>query len=79
MQAYRKDTIPVHDRPFKLHSKVVRFEKDGVAIQFDKMTVYHVVPDVCFGVRRQWGWIHFFAGSADLKVFLPPANTTAEL
>lgn len=33
-------SIPGQDRPFKLHSKVVRTEKEGVAIQFDKMTVY---------------------------------------
>ncbi len=33
-------SIPGQGRPFKLHSKVVRTEEEGVAFQFDKMANY---------------------------------------
>jgi len=41
-------SIHRQDRPFKLHGTVVRTEKEGVAIQFDKMTVYsrQILDDV---------------------------------
>lgn len=33
-------TIPGFDKPFKLEGKVVRVEKEGLAIQFEKITPY---------------------------------------
>lgn len=44
-------SIPGQNRPFKLHSKVVRTEKEGVGIQFNKMSVYsrRVLDDVLSG------------------------------
>ncbi len=33
-------SIPGQDRPFKLHGKIVRTEKEGAGVQFDEMAAY---------------------------------------
>lgn len=35
-------SIPRHDTPFKLHGKITRIDKDGIAIRFDKVSPYFV-------------------------------------
>ena len=46
-------SIPGQEKPFKLHSKIVRTEEEGVAIQFDKMAAYsrQTLDDVLSGSR----------------------------
>lgn len=35
-------SIPRHDTPFKLHGEIIRIDKDGIAIRFDKVNPYFV-------------------------------------
>ncbi len=52
-------SIPGHNRPFKLHSKVVRTEEEGVAIQFDDMAVYsrQILAEVLSG-SEDGNWLN---------------------
>ncbi len=51
-------SIPGQARPFKLHSKIVRTEKEGAGVQFDEMAAYsrQTLDEVLSG-RGDGGWL----------------------
>jgi len=48
-------TVPGYESPFKLYGKIARIEQEGIAIKFEKMTLYHkkILDDAIWEVESK--------------------------